>query len=118
MKADIKEAYRIVPVHPQDQWLLGVAWRDKVYIDQVLPFGLRLAPIIFNTMADAAQWVATTNGVEPLLHYLNDFAMVGTSLEEADSLKNWFMSIFGELGIPLEPSKLVGTPANHHIPYH
>ena len=24
IKADVKEAYRMVPVHPQDRWLLGV----------------------------------------------------------------------------------------------
>ena len=26
VKADIKEAYRMVPVHPHDRWLLGMQW--------------------------------------------------------------------------------------------
>ena len=26
VKADIKEAYRMVPVHPEDQHLIGVQW--------------------------------------------------------------------------------------------
>ena len=34
VKADIKEAYRMVPVHPDDQ-LLGVLWDGRVYIDKV-----------------------------------------------------------------------------------
>ena len=53
VKADIKEAYRMVPVHPEDQYLLGVQWKGIVYIDQVLPFGLRSAPKIFSAIADA-----------------------------------------------------------------
>ena len=39
VKADIKEAYRMVPVHPEDQHLLGVRWGNFIFIDKVLPFG-------------------------------------------------------------------------------
>ena len=44
VKADIQEAYRMVPVHPEDQHLLGMHWEGFLYIDKVLPFGLRSAP--------------------------------------------------------------------------
>ena len=47
VKADIQEAYRMVPVHLEDQHLLGVKWNGAVFIDKVLPFGLRSAPKIF-----------------------------------------------------------------------
>ena len=40
VKTDIKEAYRMVAIHCQDQPLLGVMWEDSVYIDKTLPFGL------------------------------------------------------------------------------
>ena len=40
VKADIKEAYRMLPVHSEDQPLLGVQWEGIIYTDQVLPFGL------------------------------------------------------------------------------
>ena len=43
-KIDIQEAYRIVPVHPQDRLLLGMMWDGQLYADTALPFGLRLAP--------------------------------------------------------------------------
>ena len=55
MKADIKEAYRMVPIHPDDQLLLGIWWNGCVYIDRMLPFGLRSAPKIFTAVADALQ---------------------------------------------------------------
>ena len=47
-KADIKAAYRIIPVHPEDRPLLAMQWEGAVYIDGALPFGLRSAPKIFN----------------------------------------------------------------------
>ena len=55
VKADIQEAYRMVPVHPEDQHLLGVQWRGTVYIDRVLPFGLRSAPkgVFYSRMVSA-----------------------------------------------------------------
>ena len=58
-KLDIKSAYRIVPVHPQDWFLLGMQWNDhtKVYVDRALPFGLRSALNIFNALADALEWI-------------------------------------------------------------
>ena len=35
---------------------LGMLWKGVLHIDAVLPFGLRSAPKIFNTIADAAQY--------------------------------------------------------------
>ena len=49
-KLDLKEAYRAVPVHPSDQRLLVVSWKDTTCLDKALPFGLRSAPqAVFGT---------------------------------------------------------------------
>ena len=48
-KLDIKSAYRVIPVFPGDHLLLGVTWKGNIFVDTVLPFGLRSAPKIFNT---------------------------------------------------------------------
>ena len=53
-------------------------WRDKLYVDTALPFGLRSAPKIFNAVADALQWIMERNGVPELLHYLDDFESLGS----------------------------------------
>ena len=50
-KLDLEAAYRHVPVHPDDQGLLAVKWGNEVYVDSVLPFGLRSAPKIFTAVA-------------------------------------------------------------------
>ena len=64
-KIDIKSAYRIVPVHPEDRPLLGMRWQGKIYVDATLPFGLRSAPKIFNALADAAQLASFPGPTRP-----------------------------------------------------
>ena len=48
-KIDVKSAYRIIPIHPRDRYLLGMKWPDHYFMDLALPFGLRSAPSIFNS---------------------------------------------------------------------
>ena len=48
-----------------------------MYIDKILLFGLRSAPIIFSAIDDALQWIIQIHGVEFLFHYLDDFITVG-----------------------------------------
>ena len=108
VKADIKEAYRMVPVHPDDQPLLGVLWDGQVYIDKMLPFGLHSASIIFSAVADALQWILIQKHISKVLHYLDDFILIAKSLSLADEQKQLLVSTCSGLGVPLEPSKLVG----------
>ena len=37
-------AYRNIPIHESEQYLLGMQWCDQYYVDLTLPFGLRSAP--------------------------------------------------------------------------
>ena len=108
VKANIQEAYRTVPVHPEDQHLLGVEWNGAVFIDKVLPFGLRSAPKIFSAVADALLWILTKKGITKGLHYLDDFVLVAGSREEALRQKQAMLSTFENLQVPIEQSKLEG----------
>ena len=54
-KIDIDSVFRKVPVHPHDRHLLGMLWKGRLYMDTVLPFGLRSAPKIFNALSQALQ---------------------------------------------------------------
>jgi len=56
-KFDVEAAYRNVPVHPSDRYLLGMKWRNHYYVDLTLPFGLHSAPFIFNAIADMVEWI-------------------------------------------------------------
>lgn len=108
-KMDIKAAYRMVPVHPQDRHLLGMKWENRVYVDAALPFGLRSAPKIFNALADALEWIAREQGVQDLWHYLDDFITCG-SADSEDCCRNLelLVAVCCHLGIPLAKEKLEG----------
>ena len=108
-KIDVKQAYRNIPVHPEDRPLLGMAWRGKVYLDKVLPFGLRSAPLIFSAIADALQWIIQAQGVEFLFHYLDDFITIGKpgTLECENNLS--IIKHYCDItGTPLEQDKVEG----------
>ncbi len=76
-KLDLKDAYRIVPVHPHDRPLIGMRWRDSIYMDMALPFGLRSAPKIFSALADGLIWIMHNMGADPSIHYLDGFLLLG-----------------------------------------
>ena len=75
----------MVPVHADDQPLLGMEWSGVKYIDQALPFGLRSAPKIFPAVADGLAWALACEGVQDSLHYLDDFFFCGSLVSSPDS---------------------------------
>jgi hypothetical protein len=54
-KVDVESAHRLIPVHPSDRPLQAMEWEGAVYVDPMLPFGLRSAPKIFNAVADGLE---------------------------------------------------------------
>jgi len=108
-KTDIKSAYRLVPVHPEDRHYLGMEWGGCVYVDGMLPFGLRSSPIIFTAIADALEWCIRQAGVDNVFHYLDDYVVLGPP---DSNVCQWFLDILervcAQLGVPLAPEKKEG----------
>ncbi|KAL5510801.1 hypothetical protein EMCRGX_G006403 [Ephydatia muelleri] len=76
-KLDLQAAFRMVPIRPSEWELLGMHWRGQYYVDTCLSFGLRSAPSIFNEFASALHWILEHNYGATLLHYLDDFLLLG-----------------------------------------
>ena len=77
-KIDIRNAFHLCPVRPEDQPLLGIYWRQQYYYDLVLPFGLCSAPFILNQVTDAFEWICREEfGISDLLHLLDNFLTAG-----------------------------------------
>ena len=81
-KVDVEHTYRNIPIHPEDWSLIAMKWKDKIYVDTVLPFGLCSAPKIFSAVADALEWILLKQGVSVCLHYLDDFLTIGKANTE------------------------------------
>lgn len=108
-KVDVRKAYRNIPVCPADRLLLGMIWKNDLFVDTTLPFGLRSAPKIFSAVADAAEWIIRQEGTNYILHYLDDYLVVGApgSNECARSL-DCLLRTFEDLGLPVALPKLEG----------
>ena len=49
---DISAAYRLTPIHPDQQSSLCLLWDGKVYVDRAVMFGLSLSASAFGALAD------------------------------------------------------------------
>ena len=108
-KVDIKSAYRNVPVHPDDRWMMGMLWEGALFVDTALPFGLRSAPKIFTALADAAEWIARKEGIDFIIHYLDDFLLIGApNSDECARAVLTLLEIFRRLGFPIAVNKREG----------
>ena len=83
--------------------------RAQLYVDPMLPFGLRSAPKIFNALADGLEWHLRDQGICNIFHYLNDFIVVGPphSSECAEALAIMTHAC-STLGVPLAEHKREG----------
>ena len=75
---DLKNAFRLCPVRPDEWHLLGICWCGQFYIDKCLSFGLRLAPFLFNMVADSLEWILQYHFHQQYcFHYLDDISLQG-----------------------------------------
>ena len=54
-KINIKDAYCIIPINPNDRCYLGIERQGKVFVDKQLP--LASAPAIFSPLSKTLEWV-------------------------------------------------------------
>ena len=96
----------MVPVHPEERLLLGVIWEGQLYLDKVLSFGLRSAPLIFSAIGDVIEWTTRQKGVDLVFHYVDDFIVIG----DANSSRCYqglstLLQTFADVGTLVEPDK-------------
>ncbi len=108
-KVDIKHAFRLLPVRPQDWPLLVYFWEGKYYVDLKLPFGARSSPSIFTDFADLLCWIFSNNFGLVIIHYADDYLLfTGDCLFLAEENLDRLLEIFSYLDVPVATDKLVG----------
>ena len=110
-KIDLKNAFWLIPVCPQDWNLLGMCWRGKFYIDTFLPFGLRSAiqPTVYSHPLDLAAQI-----FHPTFAALSRFFTAGTpgSQECSNNLSN-MLTVCQRINAPVKPSKTEAHNSSH-----
>ena len=109
-KIDLKDTFRLIPVHPADWNLLGIHWKQQFFIDTCLPFGLRSAPFLFNQLANAIHWTLRNNyNISHILHYLDDFLTAGPPDSNiCASNLHTMLTFCDKINAPIKPSKVEG----------
>ena len=88
---------------------MGMLWDGALYIDTCLPFGLRSAPKIFTAVADAVEWILRKEGVKFVIHYLDDFLVIGAPYSpECAAALTTLLRVFDLLGLPVAVEKVEG----------
>ena len=93
-KADLKDAFRIIPVSPASYRLLGFIWEDKFFYDRCLPMGCSISCQTFESLSQALQWILVNKLSVPYTsHILDDFI--------------FFLSLADCVNLPIKHSKTV-----------
>ena len=80
-KADVKAAYRTMPVRPEDWQLQGIKWNGEYYIDMRMSFGCRSSVDQWLRFSDAMAWAMERMG-EHAPHYVDDFIFIAGSKQK------------------------------------
>lgn len=106
-KSDIKDAFRIIPVSPDDYHLLGFTWQGQFYYERCLPMGASSSCQIFEQLSTALQWVMLTKlKAAGMSHILDDFFFIGPPNSEKckHDLEN-FLALCDRINIPINMEK-------------
>lgn len=108
-KTDIKNAFRIIPIHPEDYGLLRMQWRDLYYYDRSLPMGCSPSCLTFQTFSTAVEWIAHSKlNISYILHLHDNFLLIAPSRQLCEMQLHLFLSLCSYLGIPMTPEKTYG----------
>ena len=109
-KRDIKSAFRLLPISPEDFWLLGVKdGEGLIYIDKFLPLGCKSSCALFEKFATFLHWlVAYLINLKTLDHYLDDFIFAGVGMtKDCSALVDTFTAVCDQLSVPIAIEKSV-----------
>lgn len=107
---DIKSAFRLLPVSPEDFELLGIQFDKYYYIDKCLPMGCALSCKLFETFSTFIQWVVERRASSKYLdHFLDDIIFMGAeNTNDCANLMDTFTEVCSEIGIPVAENKTLG----------
>ena len=105
-KSDIKDAYRIIPVHPSEYPKLGMKFKGKYYYDKCLPQGCGSSCRIFEAFATALHAIFLYyNPTGVVQHLLDDFLFIALTKLLCQTLLTNFQLLCADIGVPLAADK-------------
>ena len=108
-KSDIKSAFRLIPVSPNDYPRLGFTYKNMYYYDKCLAQGCASSCQIFECFSTALEWILRNKfSVKHCIHVLDDFMFLGASFEECKKYLESWEHVCNMLNVPLAVNKTIG----------
>ena len=108
-KTDIKSAFRIIPIRPDQYHLLGFQWNNKFYYDRCLPMGCSSSCSIFEAFSTSLEFIIRSKVSDvSIIHILDDFFFVSHSYQSCHDALMLFLDICKEIGVPMALDKTFG----------
>ena len=104
-KTDIQNAFRIIPIHPDDQHLFCMHWQNYFYIDTAMQMGCSSSCQIFQAFSSAVKWIAQHKLNIPNVSYLDDFLLGSKSKLLGESKLAEFIDMCTDIGVPISKKK-------------
>ena len=111
-KADIADAFRLIPLHPSSYHLTGFQWNGFWY-DKCLPMGCSQSCKIFERFSDALQWILMEHFKVPSIKLLDDFLFLAPTERQCRKALFTFQQVCQQLNIPIAAHKT--TPPSQSI---
>ena len=113
-KADLSDAYRMVPIAKTDWKFLGMRLGSELFIDRCLPMGAASSCAIFQRISDAIAWMVKTSSPAycKIFNYLDDFLFLARSHHDCEVTLKTFMHLCKDVGIPVSAEKTLPPGTN------
>ncbi|CAG0897056.1 unnamed protein product [Cyprideis torosa] len=105
-KTDLKNAYRMVPVHPSFYPSLGMRWRNAFFHDKVVPMGMRSACQLYQKISDVLREGVRNMTNDGIFSVLDDFLFCGPASTMACKTNyDTFRRICQGINLPIQEDK-------------
>ena len=107
---DISDAYRYVSIDTESSDFQGISWEwggERVFLrDNRLSMGLSSSPYVFSKISDFVVRCAMRRGCSRIVNYLDDYCILGRSVEECVRDQQHLIAALRMLGFAISFKKL------------
>ena len=108
-KADIAEAFRLLPLSPSCYNLTGFHLEGNFFFDKCLPMGASSACKIFERFSSSLKFILLNHyNVPNVIKVLDDFLFIAPSFAECNYALKSFQSLCSGINVPLALEKTEG----------
>ena len=102
-KVDVKRCYRWLPLDPKDFHLVGIWWKDLLYFDTKMPFGLRTGALAAQRTTNALIYIYKQQGYDAI-NYIDDMGSADIP-DSASAAYSALVNLSNKLGLQVAESK-------------